>query len=54
MKKRLPEGIENKASEGFLYLIGGFYVFGHQLSHFSTISIAFNPQEGISHDDRRF
>jgi len=43
MIKRLPEGTENKASEGFLYLIGGFCVFGHQLSHFSTISIAFNP-----------
>jgi hypothetical protein len=24
MIKRLPEGTENKASKGFLYLIGGF------------------------------
>ena len=28
MIKRLPEGTENKASEGFLYLIGGFCVLG--------------------------
>jgi hypothetical protein len=53
MIKRLPEGSENKASEEFLYLIGGFCVFGHQLSHFSIISLAFNPLREWYHDDRR-
>jgi len=28
MMKRLPEGTENKAPKGFLYLIGGFVFLG--------------------------